>query len=121
MFKLGSKMWTQQTVLNKQWLKDCLTEMCKQDIIFRSEEQFQFTLSWAIKEFFSLYEIYLEELTLSIDYNGEIKRSYTDILVKKEDGRFVAIELKYKTANTKVGNIELLNHGAVDNGRYDYL
>ena len=52
MLKQGNKTWTKETELNQQWLKDCLNEMGKQNIIFRSEEQFQFTLSWAIQEFF---------------------------------------------------------------------
>lgn len=122
MLKQGNKTWTKETELNQQWLKDCLNEMGKQNIIFRSEEQFQFTLSWAIQEFFATYKVYLEDLTSTIEYNnGDKKRSYTDILVKKDNGDYVAIELKYKTANAIIGNIELLNHGAVDNGRYDYL
>lgn len=122
MLRQENKTWTKEIELNQQWLKDCLTEMSKQDIIFRSEEQFQFNLAWAIQEFFYTYKVYLEELTSTIDYNNsEKKRSYTDILVKKDNGDYIALELKYKTVNATIGNIELLNHGAVDNGRYDYL
>lgn len=74
MLKQGNKTWTKETELNQQWLKDCLNEMGKQNIIFRSEEQFQFTLSWAIQEFFAAYKVYLEDLTSTIEYNNGDKK-----------------------------------------------
>lgn len=106
---------------NKKWLSDCLKEMANQNLIFRSEEQFQFCLAWAIQDFFGSYNVLLEELTLNIDYSGKNKRSYTDILVDKGNNEFIAIELKYKTADANIGGVSLLNHGAADLGRFDYL
>ena len=44
-------------------------------------------------------------------------------MLEDESGYRIAIELKYKTASLGSANsdIFLLNHGAVDLGRYDFL
>lgn len=121
-FNVGTKTWTKEKDLTKQWLDDCLKEMAKQNLIFRNEEQFQFCLAWAIQGFFNSYNVLLEELTLNVVFlSGKNRSSYTDILVEKENGEFIAIELKYKTAETTISGIDLLNHGAADLGRFDYL
>lgn len=120
-FKVETTHWTKEQSLTQQWLDDCLKEMARQNLIFRNEEQFQFCLAWAIQDFFGSYNVLLEESTLDIDYSGKIKKSYTDILVKTDKDEYIAIELKYKTAETSIQGIDLLNHGATDLGRFDYL
>lgn len=106
-------------------------------LVFKSEAQFQFRLAWELqKKFENSYEVILENLSAISSYktigtkgkNGDgrenvqldrTKKIFTDILLKNRDGRFVAIELKYKTKE----NIEndLYEHGAVDLGCFDYL
>ena len=43
MLKQGNKTWTKETELNQQWLKDCLNEMGKQNIIDGLEAPAGFT------------------------------------------------------------------------------
>ena len=94
--------------------------------IFQSEAQFQFDLAWEIRN--NLHsektEIRLEEMT--VQEKNSNKRFYSDIVIKYNDKSFDVIELKYKTkASTYIDRnkttVSLLNHGARDLGRYDYL
>ncbi len=92
--------------------------------VFQSEAQFQFDLAWRLHEEYDCV-VKLEDLTVIIEKveNGKNSKQkiYTDITLE-QDGYIVAIELKYKTAAMTQGNdIILLNHGASDLGRYDFL
>ena len=107
----------------------------KEERIFQSEAQFQFDLAWKLREKFNC-KVKLEELTVVLTMENDtnanekkdsktktkIKKIYTDIVLEKDDYR-VAIELKYKTSTLQNAQkaLFLLNHGAVDLGRYDYL
>ena len=57
----------------------------------------------------------------------KIKKEYTDIIVKTTDGKYYAIELKFKGAdkaylyNSKEGNVAVMAHGAVDINAYYFL
>lgn len=119
--------------LDKQELSIILKEFGEERRIFQSEAQFQFELAWKLKELIDC-DVKLEDLTVLIKENEVDKKKrkckkeiekikqkqYTDIVLEKDDYR-VAIELKYKTAKMESGEILLLDHGAVDTGRYDYL
>ena len=104
-------------------LSEIIKEFGKKQKIFQSEAQFQFDLAWKLREKFDC-EVKLEELTAVLNEKenskskSKVKKIYTDIVLEKGDYR-VAIELKYKTASLEKEN--LLNHGAVDLGRYDFL
>ena len=121
--------------LTTKKLSEIIKEFGEKPKIFQSEAQFQFDLAWKLREQFDC-EVKLEELTAVLtmkkDTNAnekkdsktksKIKKIYTDIVLEKDDYR-VAIELKYKTATLQNAQkaLFLLNHGAVDLGRYDFL
>lgn len=115
--------------LNMSHLTEILTKLGKEKNIFHSEAQFQFELAWILQEQCKC-KAKLEELSVLISKKRENKKSkeqiqkiYTDIMLEDESGYRIAIELKYKTASLGSANsdIFLLNHGAVDLGRYDFL
>lgn len=100
--------------------------------IFQSEAQFQFELAWAIQQQIAnagntkKVKVLLEVLyAVNGDDKGEvnqrIKRSYADIVVKDNEGKYIVIELKYKVKESEYGKIKLPNQGASNLGRYDYL
>ena len=99
-------------------INELLKKLKAKKIIFESEAQFQFELALQIKEMYPYYDVKLE-MTTSIRNDG--KKQYTDIIVLDKNGDFIAIELKYKTRKSVYGDIKLLNHGATDLGRFDYL
>ena len=121
--------------LTTEGLSKILEEFGCSKTIFQSEAQFQFDLAWALREKFNC-KVKLEELTAVLTMENDtnvnekkdsktktkIKKIYTDIVLEKDDYR-VAIELKYKTSTLQNAQkaLFLLNHGAVDLGRYDYL
>lgn len=114
-------MKTKLQDFNVRDLQDILTQFGKKHRIFHSEAQLQFELAWEIRKKVNC-RVLLEVLTMEEPISNKIKRYYTDIVLEDNDYR-VAIELKYKTAEFKGENdvVELLNHGAVDLGRYDFL
>ena len=95
---------------------EILKKFGEENRIFQSEAQFQFDLAWEIKKEYSSYEVLLEVLSFRTP-----KRKYSDIIVKDRDGNYIVIELKYKTKKKNIQGIELLEHGATDLGRYDFL
>ena len=114
--------------LTKGWLVECLKKMGSDNVVFQNECQFQFALAWAIKEFFN-YEISLEEVTLIDKFSNKKRRAYSDIVVKIAEDKYIAIELKYKTAKKSVasgdeedyGEGGLTQQGAQGFGKYDFL
>ena len=73
--------------------------------VFQSEAQFQFELAWEIKKLLELpinnnlkdWEVNLEYLSATFDYNGEHHRMFTDILLKNnKTNEYVPVELKHK-------------------------
>lgn len=111
-------------------ISTCMQVFVAKRRLFQSEAQFQFELAWHIQEMYPDYKVYLEVLTATrkdtaVKNNTAYskKRAYTDIVVFDSDGNYIAIELKYKTAkgNYENNSINLLNHGATDFGRFDFL
>ena len=101
---------------------DFLMKKLAQNIgVFESEAQFQFELAQVIKDTCQDYKVKLELTTATTRKNNKLKRLYTDIVVLDKDDNFISIELKYKTKNSEYDGIKLLNHGATDFGRFDYL
>lgn len=113
--------------INQNDLIEILHTFGQNNRIFQSEAQFQFDLAWKIRERLQTEyaEICLEEMT--VQEKDSNKRFYSDIVIKYHDQFYDVIELKYKTKEStyyfdndkKI--ISLLNHGARDLGRYDYL
>ncbi|MCW3990952.1 MAG: hypothetical protein NWE88_12860 [Candidatus Bathyarchaeota archaeon] len=104
--------------MNTQDLHFIIEQLSKRRPVFHSEADFQLQLAWEIQKSFPSVEIYLEK---PIDLDPRI---YLDIVVKDEDSSF-ALELKYRTRNIqtqfKGEKYFLKDHGAQDQGRYDYL
>ncbi len=100
-------------------LGEILKELACERPIFHSEADFQHALAWKIHQKFPAASIRLE-----IKPPLAEKKVYIDIWVRYRNSVF-AIELKYKTkgtrANFKNESFDLLNQGAQDVGRYDFL
>ena len=65
------------------------------------------------------YDIILEMWSnMDTNVKGD-KRCYSDLIIKDQYGNFDVIELKYKTKASKA--LGLLQHGAHNLGRFDYL
>ncbi len=101
-------------------IADAIKNLREKRPIFHSEADFQHALAW---------EIHLSHplATVRLEINPNVvggKRAHLDILVKDNDA-LCAIELKYKTgkldAQFKDEQFRLLNHGAQDIGRYDFI
>ena len=91
--------------------------------IFCSEADFQLEMAWVIKELYHDAEVRLESVPTFND------KMHIDILVFISN-KWIPIELKYKTKNSKKGALEdkktqevfnLKNQGAKDIGCYLYL
>lgn len=87
--------------------------------LFNSEADLQFALAWEIQTQYPQAKIYLEYVPWQ--YNTQM---HIDIVV--QDGEtLIPIELKYKTKgfSGKFGDVDIVlkNHGAQDQGRYDFL
>lgn len=104
-------------------LNEIIKEMSSKHKVFQSEAQFQFDLAWEIKLKYPKYDICLEMVTYFSKNDQKMKRFYTDIVVIDADGNYCAIELKYKTRNAcfEELDVQLLNHGATELGRFDFL
>ena len=93
-------------------------ELSESRPIFHSEADFQHALAWAIRETVPDSRVRLEFNPFAQDD----RRSYLDIWLA--DSR-VALELKYKTraltAEVCGERFNLLNQGAQNHGRYDFL
>lgn len=87
--------------------------------LFHSEADFQHALAWEIHTSFPDSKIRLEYRPAGLD------RMYVDLWVSMPDATTLAVELKYKTRGFVFDHAgephELLNQGAQDLGRYDFL
>ena len=96
----------------------CMRRLSGKRPVFASEADFKFSLAWEIQSVYSDSEVIIEYIP---QYSRNV---HIDILVVK-DGKFIPIELKYKTrgAEIKAGGIQynLKNHGAKDINCYKYL
>lgn len=98
-----------------------INALSKLEPVFQSEAQFQFALALEIKKEYPVFKVLLEVLTASETIKNKLKRYYSDIVVADKQGNYIIIELKYKTKKSIYGGVELLDHGATDLGRYDFL
>jgi len=100
-------------------IETVIQELQKQRPIFHSEADLQHALAWEIQRQHPLEAVRLE---INLGLGGP--KVYIDILVKDRDTTY-AIELKYKTAKLdavyKGEEFHLLNQGAQDIGRYDFV
>lgn len=97
---------TKENVMSftKKVLQTAIKNLAKEGKIFSNESQFQLDLAWELKK--QGFHVELEVLTANVDLSqfaslSKEKREkyYTDIIVKDEGG-YIAIELKYKTPRT---------------------
>lgn len=86
----------------KKELQTAIENLAKEGKIFSNESQFQLDLAWELKKQNFDVELEVLSVTQSAAMNlskDERKKAYTDIIVKDEGG-YIAIELKYKTPQT---------------------
>ena len=99
-------------------IHNSLAALAKERPVFHSEADFQHALAWQLQRDHSGAQLRLE-----VPFGADSRRYY-DILFQDGEER-VALELKYKTfgRQLRVGeeDFHLLNQGAQDNGRYDYI
>src|SRR5258707_5236584 len=100
-------------------IENVIVELQKKRPIFHSEADFQHALAWEIHSYFPAAAVRLE-----IHPGRTGRREYIDIWVN-HGGMTYALELKYKTRKIDVvyegEEFHLLNHGAQDIGRYDFV
>lgn len=114
----------------KKTLNDTIQALAKQNKIYSNESQFQFDLAWELRG--KGFQVELEALSVSQAAAKQLskeerKKAYTDIIVKDGDG-YIAIELKYKTPETKdimcydINGVKtyLFSQGAENLGSYLY-
>jgi len=113
--------------LNNLDIVDDLKELSKKRPVFHSEDDFKFAFAWHIKDQHPDVEIFLERPTKIDMVNRDgIKSTVVapiDIVLKSK-GKYLPIELKYKTLSYK-GNVnaeeyDLKDHSAIDEGRYRF-
>ena len=102
-------------------IKDLMSKLAKQNEVFESEAQFQFELAQLIKDEYGKYGFRIKLELVTAYSNNPLKRYYSDIIILDKDNNYIAIELKYKTKASNCNGVILLNHGATDLGRFDYL
>ena len=94
-----------------------MTDLSVKHPVFSSEADFQFALAWEIKAHYPECNVIMEYVP---EYDPDI---HIDIVVY--DGKFIPIELKYKTCKShfELNGVHyyLKNHGAKDVNCYKYL
>ena len=120
----------------KQIIESIINNFAQQGFVFSNEQDFQFELALALRNSKQVKEVKLEALSLPcswqmIQTNVNLKRDdkeYTDIIVRKNTGEYIAIELKFKTADkicyyqtTKSGNVATMKQGAHNINAYDFI
>ena len=101
-------------------LSSTLQKLAQSRQIFHIEADFQHALAWQIQQDYPELEIRFEYKPANIS-----QRIFVDLWIKDKQGNNFAIELKYKTKKfeeiVNAENFSLLNQGAQDLGRYDFL
>lgn len=116
-------------IFSKIVLQQAINNLAATGKVYSNESQFQFDLAWELSK--SGFCVELEVLScnkLITDFvklkKDEKQKYYTDIIVKDEDGSYVAIELKYKTVEenieyaTQSGKWIAFSQGAENQGAY---
>lgn len=114
---------------SKIGLQQAINNLAKTGKVYSNESQFQFDLAWELSK--SGFCVELEVLSCNKPITDFVKlkkdekqKYYTDIIVKDEDGSYVAIELKYKTVEenieyaTRSGKWIAFSQGAENQGAY---
>ncbi len=109
--------------ITKPFIQMCMDNLAKAKQIFQNEAQFQFNLARELKEQLAQvgnYEILLEHTFMT---QGASERKFTDIVIKCQNGEYVAIELKYKKKELDCAHygVGVRHDGAQDFGRYEFL
>lgn len=126
--------------MNTQTIYDILDSLAAAEKVFSNEQDFQFEFAKALDALNEVVEVKLEALSLSVNWNtvqqlannkGKInrdKKEYTDIIVKLDNGEYIAIELKMKTPgkicyyHTKgSGNVLTMVQNAYDENAYEFI
>lgn len=135
-------------------IKEIINNFAKQGIVFSNEQDFQFQLSLKLidavddekkkifktvkLEVLSLNNLTFEQLKEKVNNKEKMKKDkenpdtsekkeYCDIIAETSDGKFVAIELKYKTPGklcyyeTPNGEMITMIQGAYDFGAHGFL
>lgn len=101
------------------WLADILVQLAKRRPCFHAEADFQHALAWQIQQLFPDANIRLE-----VPIMGHTKLLHVDIWIIFP-AHIWALELKYKTRALEAvaahESYHLLNQGAQDIGRYDFV
>lgn len=101
-------------------ISNFLTSLSHKRPLFHSEADFQHALAWEI-------QLNHPEAKVRLEYRPTVvgEKMYVDLWVILPNGSITAVELKYKTRSfvTEFNGEEyqLLNQGAQDLGRYDFL
>ena len=92
-------------LFTKEILKKAIDELAAEGKIFSNERQFQLELAMELQN--KDFEVELEVVSSDKSFDDFKKLSkedrdklYTDIIIKQENNKYVAIELKYKTPQT---------------------
>lgn len=113
----------------KVTLENAVKKLASKGRIYSNESQFQFDLARELSK--SGFCVELEVLSCNIPIANfvkldkeEKKKYYTDIVVKDDEGNYVAVELKYKTVEvnieytTQSGKWIAFSQGAENQGAY---
>lgn len=107
----------------KDRLQNILVNLGFERQLFCSEAHFQHVLAMSLADDGFRNSIYPEFPVLASDITGK-KEIYIDLVIKN-NGKYVPIELKYKTKKSKINvvgkEILLKHHAAYDISRYDFV
>lgn len=107
----------------KGLLNNIIQELGKSETLFCSEAHFQHVLAMKLAEMKNKNSIF-PEFPIVVEDGSKRKEIYVDLVLKHE-GKYVPIELKYKTkkATIKIDDrdVELKSHSAQDVSRYDFI
>ena len=113
-----------QYMITKKDIVEILDKISKNKTPYLSEAQFQFELAWELQKIIGENDKILLEYTACAKKasDGKKKKRFeADIIVKFQNGTYIAIELKYKTAQAIVDNIQLIQQAGQPGTKYDYL
>lgn len=104
-------------------IQDVIDSLKEKRKVFTSEADFQLSMGWVIKE------LYQEAVNVRMEYCPEAEPDMRIDIMVFMNGKQIPIELKYKTVkcelkvDSEVGSeiYRLKNHGAKNQGCYDYL
>lgn len=111
-------------MITKKDIVKILDKISGNETPYLSEAQFQFELAWELQKIIGENDKILLEYTACAKKASDAKkkkRFESDIIVKFENGTYIAIELKYKTAEAIVNDVHLIQQAGQPGTKYDYL